>query len=144
MYSSKVLEHLDNPRNVGVMEDASARGDATNPVCGDVLHLYLKVADGNIVAASFQAQACPPCIASASALTEIIQGLTMEEARLLKPTAVTQKLEALPRNKEHCPVLAIDALRAALKNLAGFPEKESFIHEVTRRAAKETREKGEE
>ena len=117
MYSSKVLEHLDNPRNVGVMEGASARGDATNPVCGDVLHLYVKVAEGNIVAASFQAQACPPCIAAASVLTEMLQGLAVAEARLLKAADVTQALEALPRNKEHCPVLAIDALRAALKNL---------------------------
>ena len=117
MYSSKVLEHLDNPRNVGVMEGASARGDATNPVCGDVLHLYVKVAEGNIVAASFQAQACPPCIAAASALTEMLQGLAVAEARLLKAADVTQALESLPRNKEHCPVLAIDALRAALKNL---------------------------
>ena len=117
MYSSKVLEHLDNPRNVGVMEDASARGDATNPVCGDVLYLYLKVAEGKIVAASFQAQACPPCIAAASVLTEMLQGLAIDEACLLRAAAVTQKLEALPRNKEHCAVLAVDALRAALKKL---------------------------
>ena len=115
MYSSKVLEHLDNPRNVGVMADASARGDATNPVCGDLLQLYVKVAEGEIVAASFQAQACPPCIAAASVLTEMIHGLTIEEALRLKPVDVTQALETLPRNKEHCSVLAIDALKAAIK-----------------------------
>ena len=117
MYSSKVLEHLDNPRNVGAMPDASALGEATNPVCGDLLHLYLKIADGKIVAASFQAQACPPCIAASSILTEMVQGLTTEEALLLKPTNVTQALESLPRNKEHCSVLAIDALQAAIKSL---------------------------
>ena len=117
MYSTKVLEHLDNPRNVGVMADATARGEATNPVCGDLLHLYLKIADGKIVAASFQAQACPPCIAASSILTEMVQGLTTEEALLLKPTNVTQALESLPRNKEHCSVLAIDALQAAIKSL---------------------------
>lgn len=117
MYSPKVLEHLENPRNVGVMEDASARGDATNPVCGDLLHLYLQVADGKIVASSFQAQACPPCIAAASILTEMIQDLTKDEAMLLKAADVTQALESLPRNKEHCAVLAIDALKAALKSL---------------------------
>lgn len=115
MYSSKVLEHLESPRNVGAMEDASVRGDATNPVCGDELHLYLKIAEGKIVAARFQAQACPPCIAAASALTEMIQGLTLEDAFELKAASVTQALETLPRNKEHCPVLAIDALKAALK-----------------------------
>ena len=118
MYSSKVLEHLDNPRNVGVMEDTSARGEATNPVCGDLLHLYLKIADGKIIASSFQAQACPPCIAAASILTEMIQGRMIVEALLLKPADVTQALESLPRNKEHCSVLAIDALKAALKQVS--------------------------
>lgn len=117
MYSKKVLEHLDNPRHVGRMEDASVCGEASNPVCGDVLHLYLKVAEGKIAATSFQAQACPPCIAAASALTEIIQGLTLEEASQLKTADVTRALETLPRNKEHCPVLAIDALRDALRKL---------------------------
>jgi nitrogen fixation NifU-like protein len=118
MYSPKVLEHLENPRNVGAMAGASARGAATNPVCGDLLHLYLRVAEGKIVASSFQAQACPPCIAAASILTEMIQGLMTDEAFLLKATDVTQALEGLPRNKEHCAVLAIDALKAALKQFA--------------------------
>jgi nitrogen fixation NifU-like protein len=117
MYSSKVLEHLDNPRNVGAMADATARGEATNPVCGDLLHLYLKIADGKIIASSFQAQACPPCIAAASILTEMLQGLTTEEALQLKAADVTQALDSLPRNKEHCSVLAIDALKAAIKSL---------------------------
>jgi nitrogen fixation protein NifU and related proteins len=117
MYSSKVLEHLENPRNIGAMADASARGEATNPVCGDLLHLYLKVVAGKIVAASFQAQACPPCIAAASVLTEMIESLALEEALQLKPADVTQSLESLPRNKEHCASLAIDALRAAIKQL---------------------------
>ncbi len=117
MYSPKVLEHLDNPRNVGAMPDASALGEASNPVCGDLLHLYLKIADGKIAASSFQAQACPPCIAAASILTEMIQGLTTDEALLLKSADVTQALESLPRNKEHCSVLAIDALKVAIKSL---------------------------
>jgi nitrogen fixation NifU-like protein len=114
MYSAKVLEHLENPRNVGVLENASARGEATNPVCGDLLHLYLKIADNRITAASFQAQGCPPTLAAASALTEIISGLQLDQARALAPSDVTRELETLPRNKEHCSVLAIDALRAAL------------------------------
>lgn len=115
MYSQIVLAHLENPRNVGVLETASARGAATNPVCGDVLHFYVRVVDGKIAAASFQAQACPPCIAAASILTEMIQDLRVEAALQLKPTDITQALESLPRNKAHCPVLAIDALQAALK-----------------------------
>ena len=114
MYSPKVLEHLENPRNVGEMNDATACGEATNPVCGDLLRLFLKVDGGKIVEASFKAQGCPPSVAAGSALTGMITNLTLEEARRLTPQDVTRALEYLPRNKEHCSVLAIDALRAAL------------------------------
>jgi nitrogen fixation protein NifU and related proteins len=114
MYSVKVLEHLENPRNVGAMESPSLQGEATNPVCGDVLHLYLKVEDGKIIAASFQAKGCPPSLAAGSVLTEMVTGLMMDEAIILKPQDVTKALETLPRNKEHCATLAIDALKSAL------------------------------
>jgi nitrogen fixation NifU-like protein len=114
MYSQKVLEHLENPRNVGEMEDATAMGEATNPVCGDLLRLYIKIAGGVITAASFKVQGCPPSVAAGSALTEMIMNLAVEEARKLAPQDVTRALESLPRNKEHCSALAIDALRAAL------------------------------
>ena len=114
MYSAKVLEHLENPRNVGEMSDATARGEATNPVCGDLLRLYIKVDGGKITEATFKVQGCPPSVAAGSALTEIVTGLTVDEARKLAPQDITRALEALPRNKEHCSVLAIDALRAAL------------------------------
>ena len=119
MYSPAVLEHLENPRNAGEMPDATARGEATNPVCGDLLVLYLQVADGRIASASFQAQGCPPSIAAGSALTELIGGLTMEDASKLTPQDVTNALERLPRNKAHCSILAIDALRAALAEIEG-------------------------
>lgn len=114
MYSATVLEHLENPRNVGEMAEASACGEAVNPVCGDLLHLYLQIAAGRIVAASFQVKGCPPSIAAGSVLTEMIRNLTTTEAACLTPRDVTQALETLPRNKEHCAILAIDALRAAL------------------------------
>src|SRR5215468_4994182 len=114
MYSEKVLEHLENPRNAGAMSDATASGEATNPVCGDLLRLYIKVDGDKIVEASFKVQGCPPSLAAGSALTEMITGLTVGEARKLAPRDVTRALESLPRNKEHCAVLAIDALRAAL------------------------------
>jgi nitrogen fixation NifU-like protein len=117
MYSSKVLEHLENPRNAGELEDATAMGVATNPVCGDLLHLHIKVANGRIVAASFKAQGCPPSIAAGSVLTELVTNLSLEEAGKLMPQEVTRALEYLPRNKEHCSVLAIDALRAALAEI---------------------------
>ena len=117
MYSPQVLEHLDNPRNVGELADASAHGAATNPVCGDLLHLYLKVEGARICASSFQAQACPPCIAAASVLTEMLNGQMLDAVRQLKPKDVSAALGGLPRNKEHCAVLALDALRAALAEI---------------------------
>ena len=123
MYSSKVLEHLENPRNVGEMSDATVRGEAENPVCGDVLHLYLRVEGNVIVSATFQAKGCPPTLAASSVLTEVVSGLSVSKARGLKPADITAALEALPRNKEHCSVLAIDALRAALGNI---PESKSL------------------
>ncbi|MDX2032957.1 MAG: iron-sulfur cluster assembly scaffold protein [Blastocatellia bacterium] len=117
MYSAKVLEHLEDPRNVGEMNDATARGEATNPVCGDRLHLYLKVEGDRIAAAAFQVQGCPPSIAAGSVLTEMLTGASLDAARALAPRDVTAALERLPRNKEHCSILAIDALRAALAEI---------------------------
>lgn len=114
MYSAKVLDHLENPRNSGEVAGATAHGTATNPVCGDILHLYLKLAGDRIAAAGFTVQGCPPSIAAGSALTELVIGLTVEEARKLSAKDVTCALDGLPRNKEHCSVLAIDALRSAL------------------------------
>ncbi len=118
MYSAKVLDHLENPRNVGELPDATVAGQATNPVCGDWLNLQLKIAEETIVAASFTVQGCPPSIAAGSALTEMLAGLTVADACKLVPLDVTRALESLPRNKEHCSVLAIDALRSALATLA--------------------------
>ncbi len=118
MYSRKVLEHLESPRNAGVLADASVRGEATNPVCGDLLQLYLKIENDLITNAGFQVQGCPPSIAAGSILTEMVQGLSTAEAAALTPADVTRALESLPRNKEHCSVLAIDALRSALARLS--------------------------
>jgi nitrogen fixation protein NifU and related proteins len=117
MYSAKVLEYLENPRNAGEMVDATVRGEATNPVCGDLLHLYLKVSGRIITKASFKVEGCPPSIAAGSVLTEMISGLSLEEAGKLRPRDITQALETLPRNKEHCSALAIDALRSALAEI---------------------------
>jgi nitrogen fixation protein NifU and related proteins len=118
MYSPTVLNHLDHPRNTGAMPDATHHGTATNPVCGDLLHLYLKLKHDQISAASFEAQSCPPCIAAASLLTEMLAGQSVADARQLKPHDLKQALGGLPRNKEHCALLAIDALREALAQTA--------------------------
>jgi nitrogen fixation NifU-like protein len=118
MYSPIVLEHLDHPRNTGAMPDATHRGTATNPVCGDLLHIYLKLDGEQIIAASFEAQSCPPCIAAASLLTEMLAGQSVSLAHALKSADLKQALGGLPRNKEHCALLAIAALRAALAQSA--------------------------
>ena len=94
MYSAKVLDHLENPRNAGELENATVHGTATNPVCGDLLHLYLRIADSKITAARFNVQGCPPSIAAGSALTEMITELTVEEARKLVPQDLTRALES--------------------------------------------------
>ena len=117
MYSPTVLDHLDNPRNPGAMPNATHKGTATNPVCGDLLNLYLKLEHEQISAASFEAQSCPPCIAAASLLTEMLIHQSVANARQIKPNDLKQALGGLPRNKDHCALLAIDALRDALAQL---------------------------
>ncbi len=117
MYSSKVLDHLENPRNVGELADATVKGESTNPVCGDHLYLSLRLEGGTISEARFMVEGCPPSIAAGSVLTEMLIGRGIDESRLLPPAAITAALDSLPRNKEHCSVLAIDALRSALAQL---------------------------
>jgi len=117
MYSPQVLDHLDNPRNGGSMAEPSASGQASNPVCGDEVHIFLKIEHGTIAAASFETQGCPPTIAACSILTEMVTGLDVESAMRLSPADVSVGLGGLPRNKEHCALVAIDALRAALNSL---------------------------
>lgn len=119
MYSPAVLDHLANPRNGGEITEPTARGEATNPVCGDRLILTFRLKEGRVESAQFLAEGCSPSIAAGSVLTELIQGLTMAELERLRPRDITEVLHPLPRNKEHCSVLAIDALRSAL---AGCPD----------------------
>jgi nitrogen fixation NifU-like protein len=114
MYSAKVLEHLENPQNVGELIEPDARGESTNPVCGDRLSLTIRLADGVISEARFMVEGCPPSIAAGSVLTSLLCGLTPAEALGLTPRQVSTALDSLPRHKEHCAVLAIDAVRAAL------------------------------
>ncbi len=118
MYSPAVLDHLDNPRNGGEITHPTGRGEATNPVCGDRLILTIQLRDGRVEGARFLAEGCAPSIAAGSVLTELILGLTIAELEQLRPRDITEALQPLPRNKEHCSVLAIDALRSALASCA--------------------------
>ncbi len=113
-YSQKVMDHFINPRNCGEILDADGIGNVGNPICGDVLRLYIKVKDNVIVDAKFKTFGCAAAIATSSIVTEMIKGKTVEEALEISNRAVAEALGGLPPIKLHCSVLAEQALRAAL------------------------------
>ena len=116
LYSEKVMDHFQNPRNVGKMEDADGVGEVGNAVCGDIMRMYIKVKDGIITDVSFITFGCGSAIASSSMATEMIKGKPIEEALELSNKAVAQALDGLPAHKLHCSVLAEEAVRAAVKD----------------------------
>ncbi|HME45022.1 MAG TPA: Fe-S cluster assembly scaffold protein NifU [Syntrophorhabdales bacterium] len=115
-YSDKVMDHFMHPRNMGEIEDASGVGEVGNPACGDVMRLYLKIEDGKIVDAKFKTFGCGAAIASSSMTTELIKGKSIDEALKLSNQAVSEALGGLPPAKQHCSVLAEEALQAALED----------------------------
>lgn len=116
MYSQTIAEHIANPRNVGELENPSGRGDAINEACMDRLLLTIRVASATITDAKVKAQGCPPTIAAASVLTELIIGRSLAQAESLTRKDVEEALEHLPAMKKHCSALAIDALRMAVED----------------------------
>jgi len=115
-YSNKVMEHFAHPRNVGIIEDPSGIGKVGNPVCGDIMELYIKVDNGKITDAKFRTFGCGAAIATSSMITEMVKGKTIEEALKISNKAVAEALEGLPPVKMHCSVLAEDALKAAIND----------------------------
>ena len=113
-YSSKVMEHFQNPRNVGEIKDADGVGNVGNPICGDIMRLYIKVKDGRIVDAKFKTFGCGAAIATSSMVTEIVKGKTVDEALKISNKVVTEALGGLPKVKMHCSVLAEEALKSAI------------------------------
>lgn len=135
MYSTKVMEHFRNPRNVGVIEDADGVGKVGNPVCGDIMELTIKVQDGRIADAKFRTFGCGAAIATSSMVTELVKGKTIEEALALSNAAVAEALGGLPRLKMHCSVLAEQALKSAIKDyFSRHPELGAPPEEATRPA----------
>lgn len=116
LYSEKVMDHFDNPRNVGVLPDADGVGEVGNPVCGDIMKMYIKVKDNVITDVKFKTYGCTSAVASSSMATEMIKGHTIDEALKLSNKAVTEALDGLPPQKIHCSVLAEEAVRAAVKD----------------------------
>jgi nitrogen fixation protein NifU and related proteins len=113
MYSSQLLDHFQNPRNVGEIADADAIAEIENPACGDVLRLTLKASAGRIIQVKFKAKGCVAAIACGSALTELAVGKTLNEAQKLRREDVIAAVGGLPQASTHAAQLALDALSAA-------------------------------
>ncbi|MDF1556940.1 MAG: Fe-S cluster assembly scaffold protein NifU [ANME-2 cluster archaeon] len=116
MYSKKVMEHFSNPRNVGEIEDADGVGEVGNPVCGDMMTIYIKVDDGKLTDVKFKTFGCGAAIATSSMITELAKGKTIEEALEITRDDVADSLDGLPPIKMHCSNLAADGLHAAIED----------------------------
>ena len=116
LYSDKVMDHFQNPRNVGKLDDADGVGEVGNAKCGDIMRMYIKVRDGLIVDCKFNTFGCGSAIATSSMATELIKGKPVEEALELSNKAVVEALDGLPAYKLHCSVLAEEAVKAAVKD----------------------------
>ena len=116
MYSDKVMEHFKNPRNMGEIPDADGVGTVGNPVCGDLMTIYIKVKDNRLADVKFKTFGCGAAIATSSMTTELAKGKTLEEAMKLTREDVAKNLEGLPPVKMHCSNLAADALHEAIKD----------------------------
>jgi len=116
MYSEKVIEHFMNPRNVGEIPDADGVGTVGNPVCGDLMTMYIKVEDNKLVDIKFKTFGCGAAIATSSMTTELAMGKTVEEAMNITRADVAKNLGGLPPIKMHCSNLAADALHEAIKD----------------------------
>ena len=134
MYNKVVMDHFRNPRNVGVIENADGVGEVGNPLCGDMMTIYLKIDEDRIADIKFQTFGCGSAIAVSSMLTEIAQGKTLAEAKKITNKDVAKALEGLPKNKLHCSNLGADALQMAIKNyedrLAGIERPEPVRQEA--------------
>jgi nitrogen fixation NifU-like protein len=115
-YSKMVMEHFMNPRNVGVIENPDGYGKVGNPVCGDLMEIFIKVKDDKIEDIKFRTFGCGSAIAVSSMVTEMAKGRTLEEAMRITRKDVAEELEGLPPQKMHCSNLGADALHEAIKD----------------------------
>jgi len=116
MYSEKVMDHFRNPRNVGEIPDADGVGTVGNPVCGDMMTIYIKVKDNRLVDIKFKTFGCGAAIATSSMITELAKGMRLDEALKITRKDVADALDGLPPIKMHCSNLAADALHAAIED----------------------------
>ncbi|UCG78798.1 MAG: Fe-S cluster assembly scaffold protein NifU [Nitrospirota bacterium] len=123
MYSKKLMDHFENPRNVGEMKDADGVGEEGNPTCGDAMKLYIKVEDDKITDAKFQTFGCGAAIAVSSMVTEMAKDKTLDEAMAITKESVAEALDGLPPQKMHCSNLGADALHKAIEDYRSRKEK---------------------
>jgi nitrogen fixation protein NifU and related proteins len=114
VYNEKVMENFRNPKNVGEMENADGVGHVGNPVCGDIMELYIKVKDNIITDAKFKTFGCGAAIATSSMVTQMVKGKSIDDALKISNSTVAEALGGLPSVKMHCSVLAQEALEAAI------------------------------
>ncbi len=124
LYSKKVMEHFQHPRNVGEMKNPDGIGHVGNPICGDIMELYIKVKNNRIIDAKFKTFGCGAAIATSSMITGMVKGRTIEEALRISNKAVVEALDGLPPVKMHCSVLAKDALKSAIDDYLAKKGKE--------------------
>ncbi|MBV8051594.1 MAG: iron-sulfur cluster assembly scaffold protein [Acidobacteriaceae bacterium] len=117
MYSAQLLDHFEHPRNPGEIADPDGSAQVENPACGDVLKLTVKLEGDRITDIRFRAKGCVPAMACGSAVTELVKGKTVAEARKLQPCDVVETVAGVPEASSHASHLAIDALSAALKQI---------------------------
>jgi nitrogen fixation protein NifU and related proteins len=115
MYSARLLDYFQHPRNAGEVANPDAAVEVENPACGDILRLTIKVQGGRIAEIRFRAKGCVPAMACGSALTELVKGRTLQEARELRRQELVEAVESLPEASSHASHLAMDALAALLK-----------------------------
>ena len=116
MYTDKVMEHFKNPRNMGEIPNADGVGTVGNPVCGDLMTMYIRVKDDRIEDVKFKTYGCGAAIATSSMTTELAKGKTLDEAMKITRASVADSLGGLPKVKMHCSNLAADALHAAIED----------------------------
>lgn len=116
LYSEKVMDHFQHPRNLGKMEDADGIGEVGNAKCGDIMRMYIKVKDGVITDVKFNTFGCGSAIATSSMATEMVKGKSIDEALQLTNKAVAEALDGLPPVKMHCSLLAEQAIHAAVED----------------------------
>lgn len=116
LYSKKVMEHFKNPQNLGEIKNADAVGQVGNPICGDIMRLYLKIKDNKIKDISFETLGCGAAIACSSMVTQEAKGKTLDKALKIDKDIILKKLGGLPKQKIHCSMLAIEALKKAIEN----------------------------